>query len=267
MLKCTKTECLNRGNLVIDANVIRYVLGGTIDLISETKAKNTWLEKLPDVQTCLGDHLDLIKKCSQDGHLYVSEMVWFEELNINKLRDSAHPKTLSNSVYDNKEIEILHRFIQSYVNIKSDISLAEINEFRKLISANGCQLNDHDSSLMLVAYKLAQTGINSILVSDDPDFTKPWEMLANLANFSLQNNNYRTDMLLLYTYATFITRFHDCCSCPSDKYRALFNAWFYPLVNRQITKMGQGGKENVMKRIEEAMNAKDTSLQYKPKPA
>lgn len=264
MTNCSKKDCPNRGKLVVDANVIRYILGGTIDIVGQVYKEKSWTERLPEVQTFLTFHLDLIKRCSEDGHLYVSEPVWSEELNVDRLSESAHPPNLSNSVYSKDEVRTLRGVINGCIDVRGDIA-DENEEFRRLLRSHGCELYDWDASLMLLACKLAQNESRSILISDDPDFFEPWHILANLDSFSLQGNTYKSDNLVLRTYADFITLAHDCCSCTSDRYRALFNAWLYPLIERNITKMKQGGRNVLVRRVSSAMDALEVSLQYKPK--
>ena len=265
MTDCSTKDCPNRGNLVVDANVIRYILGGTIDIVGHEYKEKSWAESLPEVQTFLPSHLGLIKRCSEDGHLYVSEPIWSEELDIDRLRESAHPVEDSRSVYTKREVGTLRDIIHGHVDVRMDVTPAEIVEFCQIMVSHGCQLDDHDASLMLVACKLAQSESSSILISDDPDFLKPWQMLAKFNSFTLQGNTYKTDKLVLRTYAGFVTRAHDCCSCSSDRYRALFNAWLYPLVERKVTKMRQGGRNDLFRRFSIAMDAMEVSLQNKSK--
>jgi len=265
MTDCSKMACPNRGKLVVDANVIRYILGGTIDIVGQVHAEKSWAERLPEVQTLLTSHLGLIKRCSNDGHLYVSDPVWSQELGVDSLRESAHPVKHSRGVYNKSEVGTLHEIIHGHVDVRMDVTQAEITEFRLLMVSHGCRLDDRDASLMLVACKLAQTESSSILISDDPDFSEPWQMLARLNSFHLQGNTYKSDKLVLCSYAGFVTRAHDCCSCSSDGYRALFNAWLYPLVERQVTKMRQGGRNALFRRFSSAMEAMEVSLQHKPK--
>jgi hypothetical protein len=264
MTDCDKMDCPNRGKLVIDANVIRYVLGGTIDIVGQTHVGKSWTQKLPEVQTSLTFCLDLIKRCSDDGRLYVSDLVWSQELDINRLGESAHPVNRSDSVYTKGQLGMLREIIHSHVDVRIDVTQAEITEFCQLMVSHGCRLDDYDASLMLVACKLAQTESRSILISDDPDFLEPWHMLVKLNNFSLQGNTYKSDKLVLRSYADFVTLAHDCCSCSSDRYRALFNAWLFPLVERKITKMRQSGRNNLFRRVLSATNAMEISLQCKP---
>ncbi len=265
MADCSKKDCPNRGKLVVDANVIRYILGGTIDLVGQAYKEKSWAERLPEVQTFLKCHLGLIKRCSEDGHLYVSEPIWSEELDIDTLSDSAHPVKHSQGVFSKGQVGTLHDIIHGNVDVSMDVTQAEIVEFRQLMRSQGCRLDDRDASLMLVACKLAQTESSSILISDDPDFFEPWRILAKLNSFPLQGNTYQSAKLLLLTYAGFVTRAHDCCSCSSDRYIALFNAWFYPLVERELTTMRQGGRQDLFRRVSTALDLMEVSLQNKPK--
>lgn len=265
MTTCDKMDCPNQGKLVIDANVIRYVLGGTIDIVDQAHKDKSWVQKLPEVQSSLTSNLYLIKRCNHDGHLYISDPVWSEELDVDRLRESAHPVNHSDSVYSKNEVKTLREVINGCIDIRLDTTGLEITEFRQLLRSHGSELYDHDASLMLVACKLSQFGSQAILITDDPDFFEPWRILVQLNSFSLRGVTYNTDRLTIRSYADFVTLAHDCCSCSSDKYRALFNAWFLPIIKRRITTMRQGRRTDLFRRVADAMNVMQVSLECKPK--
>lgn len=108
---CINKECVNWGKLVIDANVIRYVLGGTVDIAGQRDFEKRWLERFPGVLTDFKANLELVARCSCDGLLHISDPVLSEELNIASLRNSAHPPDLSRGVYSTREITPLRQVI------------------------------------------------------------------------------------------------------------------------------------------------------------
>lgn len=262
---CNNADCPNWGKLVVDANVVRYVLGGTIDMVGRRYVDKSWAQKLPHVQGDLKSNLDLIKKCSCDGHLYVSDQVLSDELDVGSLRDSAHPADRSQSVYSRNYVRTLQQVVFDCVHVPIEPSNSEIMELQQLLKNHGLHFDDCDASLMLVACKLSQSGSRSVIITDDPDFYEPWSVLVQLEGFTVRGTNYRTDNLMLRGYADFVTLAHDCCSCTSDKYIALWNAWLLPIIDRRITSMNQEGRTHLNRHIARAINAMQVSVGNKEK--
>ena len=265
MEACTNADCPNWGKLVVDANVVRYMLAGTIDVVGQRYVDKSWSQKLQYVKADLKTNLEIIRRCSCDNQLYISEPVLSEELNVANLKDSAHPPDLSRSVYSTTDVTTLRQVVLGCVSASTSITDSETTELRNFLKNHGSVLADRDASLMLVACKLSQSGIPTIIVSEDPDFVKPWQVLAELGNFSLQGITYRTDKLMLRSYADFITLSHDCCTCPSDKYSALLNAWLLSIMLRNITSLNQESRANLARRVTRATRIKDISIANKPK--
>lgn len=265
MEMCTNADCPNWGKLVVDANVVRYVLGGTIHMIGERHADESWAQKLPHIRAELRSNLDLIKRCSCDCQLYISNQVLSEELDVRSLRDSAHPAGRSQSVYSRNDVITLQQVIFDCVGVSIETSDSEITELRQLLKSHGARFDDRDASLMLAACKLSQSGIRSVLITDDRDFYEPWRVLVQLETFSLRGTIYRTDKLMLRGYADFVTLAHDCCSCTSDKYTALWNAWLLPIIGRKITSLNQEGRTYLNRRISKAIHAMQVSIGSKDK--
>lgn len=46
---CAKQDCVNWGNLLVDAKVIRYILHGTIEMLNTHDDSTTMKQKLPEV--------------------------------------------------------------------------------------------------------------------------------------------------------------------------------------------------------------------------
>lgn len=262
---CTNADCPNWGKLVVDANVVRYVLGGTIQMIGERHGDKSWAQKLPHVQSELRSNLDLIKKCSCDGQLYISAQVLSDELDVGSLRGSAHPADRSQSVYSKNEVGILQQIVFDCIHVPVETSNSEIVELQQLLRSHGLRLDNRDTSLMLVACKLSQNGSRSVIITDDPDFYGPWIVLVQLGGFPVQGTNYRTDNLMLRGYTDFVTLAHDCCSCMSDKYMALWNAWLFPHIERKIKSLNQSGRTNLYRRISKAIHAMEVSINNKGK--
>lgn len=262
---CTDKDCVNWGKLVIDANVVRYVLGGTVDIAGQRGVEKLWSQRFPRVLTDFKTNLELVARCSCDGLLYTSEPVLSEELNVASLRDSAHPPDLSRSVYSTREITPLRQVMLNCVCVPTDTPVSEIRVLQGLLKDHGSDLADRDVSLLLVACKLSQGEIPVIIISDDPDFSKPWQILAELKTIPLQGIAYRTEKLVLRSYADFMTLSHECCNCASEKYSALLNAWLLPIILRHITSMSQEGRANLIKRVTKAIRIKDASIEKKPK--
>lgn len=265
MEMCTNADCPNWGKLVVDANVVRYVLGGTIDMVGQRCVDKSWSQKLQYVKADLKTNLEIIRRCSCDNQLYISDPVLSEELNVANLKDGAHPPDLSQSVYSTRDVTTLRQVVLGCVCVPTSTTDSEITELRSLLKNHGSDLADRDASLILVASKLSQCGIPVIIISEDPDFTEPWQILAELGNFSLRGITYRTDKLMLRSYADFITLSHECCTCSSDKYSALLNAWLLSIILRHITSLNQESRTSLARRVTRAIRVKDVSIANKPK--
>lgn len=234
-------------------------------MMDQRHADKSWAQKLPYVQAELRSNLDLIKRCSCDGQLHISNRVLSEELDVKSLRDSAHPVDRSRSVYSRSAVITLQQVIFDCVGLSIETSDSEITELRQLLESHGAHFHDRDASLMMAACKLSQSGIPSVLVTDDPDFYKPWRVLVQLETFSLGGTIYKADKLMLRGYAAFVTLAHDCCSCVSDKYTALLNAWLFPIIGRGITSLDQEGRTQLSRRISGAIRAMEASIGNKGK--
>ena len=234
-------------------------------MVGERHADKSWAQRLPHVQADLRSNLDLIKRCSCDGQLYISNQVLSEELNIRSLKDSAHPVGRSQSVYSRNDVVTLQHVIFECVHVPIETSDSEIAELQQLLKGYGSHFEDRDASLMLAACKLSQSGTHSVLITDDPDFYEPWRVLVQLETFSLGGTVYRSDKLMLRGYANFVTLAHDCCSCTPDKYTALWNAWLLPIIGRRITSLNQEGRTHLNRRIARAIHAMQVSIGSKEK--
>lgn len=265
MNSCTNTECPNWGKLVVDANVVRYLLGGTIDMVGRGYVDKSWSQKLPYVKADLKTNLEILKRCSCDNELYISDPVLSEELDVANLKDGAHPPDLSQSVYSTQDVTTLRQVVLGCICVPTSTTDSEIAEFRSLLKNHGSDLADRDASLILVASKLSQYGIPTIIISQDPDFAGPWQILAELGNFSLGGITYRTDKLMLRSYADFITRAHECCTYSSEKYSALLNAWLLSIILRHITSLNQESRTILVRQVTRAIRVKDVSIANKPK--
>lgn len=229
---CLKADCPNWGTLVIDANVVHYVLRGTIHMVAATYVNRTWPQRLPNVKASFKSNLELIKRCSSssNGKLQASEPV-LNELDADRISESACPLDRSRSVYTQHELQELVLLIQNCFCTPVITINQEILELQSLLRSYGVHLKDRDTSLIVAACKITQQGVPTIIVTADPHFIEPWEILSQLKSIQLQGVLYSTEELMLRTYSAFMTQSHDCCNCSSDIYRPLFNAWFTRVFN------------------------------------
>ena len=227
---CLKADCPNWGTLVIDANVVHYVLRGTIQTVADTYVNCTWPQRFPHVKASFANNLELIKKCSSDNKLQTSELV-INEMDAHRISGSACPLDRSQSVYTQHELQELVLLIQNCFYTPVITINQEILELQSLLRRYGADLKDRDTSLIVAACKITRQGVPTTIVTADNHFIEPWEILSQLKSIQLQGVLYSTEELMLRTYSAFMTQSHDCCNCSSDIYRPLFNAWFTRVFN------------------------------------
>ena len=61
---CLKEQCPNWGTLVIDTNLIIYMLDASVTFVEENSIHTTWAQRLPEVLCAFNENLDKLKKCS-----------------------------------------------------------------------------------------------------------------------------------------------------------------------------------------------------------
>lgn len=264
MTNCVNQDCPNWGKIVIDANSIRFLLSGTIELERGNINARGWTPHLPIVQAELVTNLDLIKHCSCDNQMIVSEPIWSVELREGNLRESARPPDLSTPVYDLTQVRALRRTIQSIVSISTDVTPSDIQQLQQFFKTNGNQhLADRDASLFVLAIKLNQDEVPVRIVSSDPDFYDSWQILIEQGFCELSGVRYEAEGISVLHYASFITHIHKCCSCSSDKYKAFCNAWLLPIIERRIRSMKQQARTALIHQVNEVIRASQDSLEKK----
>jgi len=77
---CARNGCQNHGKLVIDANVVHYMVGGAVSMAEKKYGQLTWDQRLPHVKEELTNNLNLITKCNLDGQMYMPDQIWTAEL-------------------------------------------------------------------------------------------------------------------------------------------------------------------------------------------
>jgi len=247
---CLKADCPNWGTLVIDANVVRYVLRGTIQIVADTYVDCIWPQRLPNVKASFKNNLEIIKKCSSDNKLQTSQLV-LNELDAHHISGSSCPLNRSRSVYSLTTLQELVQVIHGCFCDSIITTQQESIELQNILRSHDIHLKDHDTSLILAACKATQQEAPTIIVSSDSDFIKPCEILSQLGSIDINGALYHTDKLMLRIYPDFMTKFHQCCSCSSPVYRPLFNAWFYPLLKLA----SYGSHRRAQQRVGEMMNS------------
>lgn len=268
MTKCNKDDCPNWGMIVVDANPIRYLLCATIELERKNIGQGGWSPQLPKVQASLSSNLELIKHCSSDNQIVIPEIMWSEELTVGKLRESAHPLYRNTSVYTKAEVRTLRDVIKNSLNVYTGIQQSDISQLQAFFRTNGNEyLADHDTTLFVTALKLGQGTIPVRIVSQDPDVQNPWFVLARQGSIELSGVQYKTDALVVRSYADFVTCFHKCCACSSDKYKEFCHAWLFPITGRQMQKSNQRGQIKLIRQVHDTIRIVEDSIEEKTKSA
>jgi len=260
---CSKTYCPNWGILVIDANVVIYILAASIAIVGEKSVNPTWPLRIPEALKVFKGNLQKVKRCSCNGQLYFSEPVLREELDAGSLRRGASPAGQSCSIYNIGELEAFHQVVCNCFNSPIIILGNEITELRSILSSQGVHLDDNDASLFLAACKVSQPGMPTLIISQDGHFEEPVGILAKMRNFSIQGMHYPTTHITWRTYLSYITTAHDCCLYLSEIYERLYNAWCYTIPKR----VAGAKKQQLAMRLQEqfifSLPVMQKSVEYK----
>lgn len=266
MATCKKVGCPNWGIIVVDANPIRYLLCATIELEHINIGQGGWSPQLPKVQASLSSNLELIKHCSSDNQIVIPEIIWSEELTVGNLRESAHPLSRNTSVYTEAEVRTLRDVIKNSLNIYTGIQHSDISQLQAFFRTNGNEyLADHDTTLFITALKLGQGSVPVRIVSQDPDLQNPWFILIRQGSIELCGVKYKTDALVVRSYADFVTCFHKCCACSSDKYKEFCHAWLFPITERHMQRSNQYGRINLIHQVHDTIRIVEVSIEDKAK--
>jgi len=238
IMNCTNSECPNRGTLVVDANVAIYALLASLAIVEEVNMNNDWPTRLPEVEKTFGECFEKMKRCSLNEQLCCSEKVLNEELDINGLSKGTRPPGRSRSVYNARERSGLRQILSSHFSGAIIATDSEVRELQSLLSSRSAYTLDYDVSLLVAALKVSQTGIPTLIVSQDSGFETPVQILTEMGSCTLQKVSYNTTQLIWRTYLGFITKAHDCCSLSTNQYEKLYNAWLFSVPDR-IASAGQ----------------------------
>lgn len=264
---CSKRDCPNWGTLIIDANIVIYVLAASIAVVRENSAHPTWPLRLPEVLTVFEENLQKMKRCSHNGKLYISEPILNEELNTEDLKLGACPTGQSQSVYNTSELENIHQVVCNCFHTPIITMSTEITELRHILSSQSTHLDDNDSSLLLAAYKVGQSGIPTLVISQDGQFEDPVLTLAGMRNCTIQGKSYETHHTIWRTYLGFILTAHDCCLYSSGIFEKLYNSWCFTIPKR----IARAKRQQLATRLQEqfifTLPVMQKSIEYKNRQA
>lgn len=259
---CSKTDCPNWGILVIDANVVIYMLSASIAIVGEKSVNPTWVLRLPEALKVFEENLQKMKRCSCNSRLYFSEPILSEELDTESLKLGAHPTGQSRSVYNTSELGAFHQVICNCFNTPITFLSNEVTELRSILSNQGVCLDDNDASLLLAACKVSQSGIPTLIISQDGHFEEPVKILAEMHSCPIQGMHYNTAQITWRTYLGYILTAHDCCLYPSEIYERLYNAWCFTIPKR-IASAKQQLAERLRRQFILTLPVMQKSVEYK----
>lgn len=267
-MACSKNDCINNGVIILDANVFYYIIRSALILAHEAKPETNWVDLLPDVKNALSENLDLVSKCDICSGISSSCKVIDEELVVRKLRKIMCLPLNSQSVYTNAKIREINRIATDHITKAIFTHPNEVEDLRLHMIDAGVStrssLQDTDASILVAACKESHRGFPVIIVSDDTThLEQPWAKLSTDGEIDILGTNYQTNNIRLRTYTGFIFKAHDCCECTTVRYKALFFAWFKPLMNIRPS-VDQGVKHRLVQKGSIAVDLMTESVENKP---
>ena len=260
---CPHPNCPNGGILVVDANSIFFLVEGAIAYTETLCPKLTNSERLPYILEDLDGYLDTVKRsCGLDGNLHISEPV-FGEVSLDNRREIERKDLSQLRKYSNAQRRQMLRVLQNHFPEPRVTSDDEVRAVCNLFSDAATRPFDRDASLIVTALHLAANEDPVVVITSDPDFTTPLNLLMESGTVTLGGGrSYPTSRIMGRHYFHFIRRLHDCCNLPSDVYEVLGNTYILAQVQRLPT-LRTAVAKRVTTELQELLGIHTTAVQYK----
>lgn len=257
---CPNSSCPNRGILTLDANSILYLAEGAIRHARTLYPDLTNAGRLPHVSEELDSCLKTIEGCcSLDGALHVSDLVFYEEV-----LDVESKGLIELKKYSSTQRRQILQVLQEHFPQPRVTSEHEIQALCSLFNDPSIRPLDRDASLIVVACQLAMNEKPVIVLTSDPDFTVPLNLLMRQGSVTLGGGTFSTSWIMHRHYFHFIRRLHECCNLSSEVYRVLGDTY----LDTQLLRLeGDLKKKTVGRRIlsevRQLLTIHTKAIQYK----
>ncbi len=244
--ECPNPECPNKGLLAIDANAVLYLVEGAIKHTQSLFPQLSRTQRLPRVLRELDSYLATIKNfCSTDGSIHISDQV-FNEVSLEDRSEIIRKGLVELQNYSRQERRQIHQILLSHFSEQMIISEDEIQALRNLFNDPNVRPQNRDASLIATACHLASNGGRVIVVTGDPDFIHPLNLLMRKGSVTFGDGcSFPTNQIIYRHYFNFVRRLHDCCNMASEIYNDIGNSY----INAQLQRLPALRRHDVMSRI------------------
>lgn len=228
---CTDPDCPNRGFLALDANFIFYLIEGTIRSVQQRCPElRTNANRLDRIIDELDINLRIIENCCcVDGVLHISDRMLHDEV---LAVDPRSQNLVELSKYNEVERRSILRVLRNHFIEPTIVQENEVNDLRGIFHNPNDRPDDIDATLIVAACHLSIGNRRTLILTSDPDFSKPVRSLMHRGTVILGENELPTESLINMDYFSFIQRLHDCCCLPTDRYKPLAEIFHAALVIR-----------------------------------
>lgn len=260
---CPDSNCPNGAILVVDANSILFLVEGGIRRVRTLYPNLTNVSRLPHILEELSGYLDTMKGCcSLDGCLHISEPV-LGEVSLENRREIERKGLSQLRQYSNTQRRQIHRLLQDHFLEPQVTSGDEVRAICSLFSDPAERLLDSDASLIVTACHLAANEDPVVVITSDPDFTTPLNLLVRKGTVTLGGgHSYPTTRIMGRHYFHFMRCLHDCCNLPSDVYEELGNTYLLSQI-RRLPSLRPATARRVYAEVQETLKIHTTAVQYK----
>jgi len=240
---CSRSNCLNKGLLLIDADSMVFLLNGTVTyVVKNCPEVRTQDERASTVIEELMEHLRTLTRCTLDGHLYTSERILYEELDIVRPCPSVE-KWLRGSALGR-----LHRRhmrpIQQVLHQHLSPILADDDVKNALRQKCGERIwpTDRDATLLAAACEKADSGERTLILAHNHGYEAPIRRLRlNEVLVLGSGRELSTRSLERRPYERFLLTLHGSCCVDSARFKALARAFYKP----QMRRLGKTKKQRI----------------------
>ncbi len=249
---------------MIDANAILFLVEGSIKHTQSLFPELSHAQRLPHVLSELDSCLSTIRHfCGTDESIYVSDRV-FDEGSLGDRGALARKGLDELKRYSNQERGQMHQILLSHFPEPMIIPEVEIVALRKLFDDPNVRPQDRDASLIVAACHLASNGERVIVVTSDPDFIRPLNILMAKGSVTFGDGcSFSTERIIYRPYFNFVLCLHDCCNMTSEVYTDIGITYLSAIIRRLAQLRRQDIKSSNERNLIDMLAIHTKSVQYK----
>ena len=217
--------------LVLDTNFLFILIEGIIRYVQELNPElATKANRLPCIIQEIDKVITIIRGCcSLDGNIYISNRVLYDEVMV---VDPRARGLIEFSKYNNNNRREILRVLQNHMPEPRIIPELEVKGLQHLFANPNICPKDRDASLMVLSLHLGSEGMPSLVLTEDPDFKKPFRQLIRKGAITLEGTEFPTSRTIDRSYFSFLDKLHRCCGLTSEQYTHITQAYLLALYNR-----------------------------------